>query len=90
MTKAELILELAICNKLGTRAAAGRILISLKNIISREIKAGNSVALGNDFGVFKSIAKPAKSGTAMGKSYNKPASKAIKFNSSAAFKRAIN
>lgn len=90
MTKAELISELALCNDLGTKAAANRVLSTLKEIITRELQAGNPVVLGADFGSFKPVARAAKSGVALGKPYSKPASKAVKFSASALLKRALN
>ena len=90
MTKQELITELALCSDLDTKAAAERVLSLLKDIITRELQAGNEVALGQDFGTFKPVTKAARSGVVNNKPYSKPESKSVKFSPSAPLKRVLN
>ena len=86
MTKNELLQELALSTDLGTKAAADRVLDHLTSIITAQVAAGNSVALGQSFGTFKPTARSGKvPGT------NTPyTSKSVKFSISAPFKRALN
>jgi nucleoid DNA-binding protein len=90
MNKAQLIDAMASHNDIGSKAKANRILDFIKSTIADELVNGNEVALGQDFGTFKPVTRAAKSGVAMGKPYNKPASKSAKFSPSAPFKRALN
>jgi nucleoid DNA-binding protein len=90
MTKQELLDILSTHNDIGSKAKAGRVLDFIKSTIIEELANGNEVALGQDFGTFKPVTKAARSGVAMGKPYNTPASKGVKFSPSTPFKRAIN
>ena len=89
MTKQKLLEDLALLTDIGTKAAASRVLDHLTDIITAEIKKGNSVHLGDDFGTFKAATQAAKSGVALGKAYSTPTKTVIKFVPSAALKRDI-
>ena len=90
-TKAQLIDELSLSSDLQSKAAANRVFSLLKEIITNQVKSGNDVALGSDFGEFKSSIQAAKSGKVPGtdKTYSTAEKRVIKFKSSAPMKKAI-
>lgn len=86
MTKIELIEKFSLYETMESKAEAERIFNHLMTIISTELVAGNSVALGNNFGEFKVTQQSARSGVALGVSYNTPAKNVPKFRASSALK----
>ena len=87
MTRKELVKSLA--DKQGiTQITAGQFLDALKDIIKEEVSAGKEVTLGPDFGTFKPVTR---NGVVPGSNpVRQYSSKSAKFDSSAAFKRALN
>ena len=90
-TKAQLIDELSLSSDLQSKAATNRVFSLLKEIITNQVKSGNDVALGSDFGVFKSSMQRPKSGKVPGtdKRYTTAEKRVIKFKPSAPMKKAI-
>ncbi len=92
MTKQELIGQFAELDIFESKAEAKRTFDGLFDIIKRELIAGNEVAIGQDFGVFKISEQAAKTGTVPGKpgqTYNSPAKNVVKFKPSSPLKSAI-
>ena len=87
MTRKELLQELALCQDLGTKAAAERVLNHLTSLITAQLTAGNSVALGQSFGTFKPVTRSGVSTLGDKKPYT---TKSVKFSISAPFKRTLN
>lgn len=87
MTRKELLIELAYCPDLGTKAAAERVLNHLESIITTQLAMGNSVALGQSFGSLKPITRSGVSTLGDKKPYT---TKSVKFSISAPFKRTLN
>ena len=87
MTRKELLQELALCQDLGTKAAAERVLDHLTSVITAQLAAGNSVALGQSFGTLKPVTRSGVSTLGDKKSYS---TKSVKFSISAPFKRTLN
>lgn len=87
MTRKELLQELALCQDLGTKAAAERVLDHLITIVTTQLAAGNSVALGQSFGTLKPVTRNGVSTLGDKKPYS---TKSVKFNISAPFKRTLN
>ena len=87
MTRKELLQELALCQDLGTKAAAERVLDHLTSVIAAQLAAGNSVALGQSFGTFKPVTRTGVSTLGDKKPYS---TKSVKFSISAPFKRTLN
>jgi len=92
MTKQDLIGQFAELDIFESKAEAKRTFDGLFDIIRRELIAGNEVAVGQDFGVFKITEQAAKSGNVPGKpgqTYNTPAKNVVKFKVSSPLKTAI-
>ena len=89
MTKKQLLEKLTLADDIESAAAASRIYECLLDIISDELIAGNSVALGQRFGEFKVNTQAAKSGSMNGVAYSTPAKQVVKFRTSAPFKAAV-
>jgi len=91
MKKAELIIRLAELDDIESKAAATRIYDTLVDTIVAELKAGNSVELGQKLGTFKIAQQAAKTGTVPGtdKTYSTPAKNVVKFRPSAGLKREV-
>ncbi len=87
MTRKELLQELALCQDLGTKAAAERVLDHLISTVTTQLAAGNSVALGQSFGSLKPITRSGVSTLGGKKPYT---TKSVKFSISAPFKRTLN
>ena len=87
MTRKELLQELALCSDLGTQASAERVLDHLTSVITAQLAAGNSVALGQSFGTLKPVTRSGVSTLGDKKPYT---TKSVKFSISAPFKRALN
>jgi len=91
MTRKELIERVNELDFIETKKNATIVLdLILENIIN-EVQNGNEVALGQKFGTFKPITRAARTGVnpSTGAKLDIPAKKAIKFQASAALKRAI-
>lgn len=80
MTKQELISTVASATGF-TKKDTAEFLASFVATVTSEIKAGNDVVLGADFGKFASATQAAKTGVApgTGKPYSSPAKTVIKF-----------
>ena len=89
MTRNDVIIRLVELNDVESKAAAGRILDLLTDLITEEVKAGGEVYLGQHFGGFKAAKQAAKTGIAMGKPYSTPEKTVIKFKPSAQLKREV-
>jgi len=87
MTRKELLQELALCQDLGTKAAAERVLDHLISTVTAQLAAGNEVALGQSFGTFKPVTRTGVSTLGDKKPYS---TKSVKFSISAPFKRTLN
>lgn len=87
MTRKELLQELALCQDLGTKAAADRVLDHLITIVTTQLAAGNTVALGQSFGSLKPVTRSGVSTLGDKKPYT---TKSVKFSISAPFKRTLN
>ena len=87
MTRKELLQELALCQDLGTKAAAERVLNHLTSLITAQLAAGNSVALGQSFGSLKPVTRSGVSTLGDKKPYT---TKSVKFSISVPFKRTLN
>ena len=87
MTRKELLQELALCQDLGTKAAAERVLDHLISTVTTQLAAGNSVALGQSFGSLKPVTRSGVSTLGDKKPYT---TKSVKFSISAPFKRTLN
>jgi len=86
MTRQELITAIASEHKALTKSDVESILVSFGNILTKQLSAENSINLGRDIGTFKPVTR---NGTIPGT--NKPySSKSVKFQPSAALKRALN
>jgi len=85
----ELIDELALSTDLESKAGAKRVVELLKEIITNQLKAGNSVELGQNFGKFEPINQPERTGESFGKSFTTPAKTVVKFRPSSPLKRTI-
>jgi len=91
MTKKEYLAEFALFEDFESAASAERAFNHGMAILKRELTAGNSVALGQDFGEFKTGMQAAKTGKVPGtdKDYSSPAKRVVKFSVSAPFKAAV-
>ena len=87
MTRKELLQELALCQDLCTQVSAKRVLDHLITIVTAQLAAGNSVALGQSFGTFKPITRSGVSTLGDKKPYS---TKSVKFSISAPLKRTLN
>ncbi len=87
MTRKELLQELALCQDLGTKAAAERVLDHLISTVTAQLAAGNSVALGQSFGTLKPVTRTGVSTLGDKKPYS---TKSVKLSVSAPFKRTLN
>ena len=88
-TKIQLVEEISLYATIESKAEAGRILDHIKNIIKRELLAGNDVALGTDFGEFHTATQAARSGEVNGVPYSTPAKQVVKFSVSAPLKALV-
>ena len=91
MTKIQLLEEFSLFDGFESKAEAGRAFDHLISIVTKELVAGGSVALGQNFGEFKTATQKAKSGFVPGtdKTYSSPAKSVVKFNASAPLKRVV-
>jgi len=89
MTKKELLTEFSLFEDFESQAQAGRVYDHLINIISAQLTAGNSVALGQNFGDLRISTQAPRSGEINGVSYSTPSKPVAKFRPSASFKEAV-
>ena len=89
MTKAELLHKFAEFEDFESKAQAERAFNHLMSTIKDELKAGNEVALGQDFGTFKVTKQAANEGITMGTPWKSPAKNVVKFKISSPFKAAV-
>jgi len=91
MTKEQLLNQFALFEDFESKAQAGRAFDYLVDIISTQLKSGNSVALGQNFGEFRVATQAAKSGNVPGTdtAYSTPAKQVVKFRVSAPLKTAV-
>ena len=91
MTRHEIIDQLALHNRLGTKAAATEVLDELITMITAALVKGDEVYLGQSFGGFKVATQAARSGTnaLTGKPFSTPAKSVVKFKPSAALKSTV-
>ena len=87
MTRKELLQELALCQDLGTKAAAERVLDHLISTVTAQLAAGNEVTLGQFFGTFKPVTRSGVSTLGDKKPYT---TKSAKFSISTPLKRTLN
>ena len=86
MTRQELITAIASLHLTLTKSDVESVLTSFGNILTKELSTGNSINIGRDIGTFKPVTR---NGVIPGT--NKPySSKSVKFQPSAALKRALN
>ena len=86
MNYADLTNRVAELDVFETKAQAKQTLEAIKAIITEELTAGNSVALGQNFGTFSTAVREGKAPTS-GKPYK---TNVAKFKASAPLKRALN
>lgn len=93
LTKQELIEQFSLYETIASKAEAGRIYDHLISIIKSNLTAGNSVALGNDFGTLDIRTSAARTGlvpgTTTGQTYSSPAKQTVRFKPSIVLKTAI-
>lgn len=90
MNKAELIEQLALHNDIegGTKAAAGRVLEHITELITDELAGGREVNISG-FGKFIPSVQAAREGTAMGVTYSTPQKRVPKFKAATKLKRSV-
>ena len=89
MTKKELLTEFALFEDFESNAQTARCYNYLLGIITKQLTAGNSVALGQNFGEFRVSTQAPRTGNIDGKPYKSPAKQVVKFRASAPFKAII-
>ncbi len=89
MTFKELNDKFSELDVFNTKTEAKETLAYLLTIITDEVKAGGSVALGQSFGTFKAATQAKSSGTMNGKAWTSPAKQVIKFSPSGPMKLTI-
>jgi DNA-binding protein HU-beta len=92
LTRQDLLNKLSLHNDIPSKAAAGRILDTLTDLITNEIKDGGKVYFGKHFGGFEATTKAARSGKnhLTGKPYSVPSRRAIKFKPSTKLKGVLS
>ena len=91
MTKQDIIEQLSLHNRLGSKAAATEVLDYIIELTTTALSKGEEVYLGQSFGGFKVAVQAPRSGTnsLTGKPFSTPEKRVPKFKPSAALKATI-
>ena len=89
MNKNELVNRIAESDDIESKAAAGRVLDLITNVITEQVASGNEVVLGQNIGRFVQATQKAKSGTMNGKAWATDAKHTVRFKVSASFKKLV-
>jgi len=90
MTKLELIERFAESDVFNSKAEATRAFDHLVTVITETLKAGQDVALGQNFGTFKVTEQAGRKGTApSGATFDTAPKNVVKFAPSAPLKRIV-